>query len=459
MSDAVRKRSAASQAMLDAAEKGRALMGGTRAMRLAGETYLPKFDAESPEAYEARRKASWLFNGYRKTVNDLSGRVFDKPVEAVDADDVFAGWLENVDMQGRDLSGFACSVFKDALAGAGVGFVMVEAPRRDGVVTRAEAERQNLRPYLVHLRVEDVLGWKAQTINNVMMLTQLRILEQIEEADPEDEFAAETVEQVRVLDLNEGQVNVRIFREASKGGWQQVDEYATEQTEIMVIPFYANRTGFFQAEPPLDDLADINVAHWQSQSDQRNILHFARVPVLFVKGLGEEPIDIGGSKAIATSNPDADAKWVEHSGQAIGAGRQDLKDLEFQMETFGLQLLAARAQSATGEVLDAKKETSQLAMMADGLKDALEQAMLWMGVLGNREFSGSIEVNKEFGVSMMTAQEITALLSAVNTGNLSRTTFLEEMKRRGVLRADLNVADEEERVGNDDEGLMVNVGQ
>jgi len=34
-----------------------------------------------------------------------------------------------------------------------------------------------------------------------------------------------------------------------------------------------------QAKPPLLDLAWLNVEHWQSASDQSNILHVARVPI------------------------------------------------------------------------------------------------------------------------------------------------------------------------------------
>ena len=151
---------------------------------------------------------------------------------------------------------------------------------------------------------------------------------------------------------------------------------------------------------------------------------------------------------------DVNAKlsWVEHNGKAIEAGRVDLKDLEFQMETFGLQMLTARtnAQSATGEALDANKETSQLAMTADALKDALEQALQWMGLYGGFDAPVEVEVNKDFGVSFMTAQEVTALLSAVKDGALSRETFVKELIRRGVLRSDLDADEEADRIAEDD---------
>lgn len=456
MTEAVAQRSAASATMLAAALKGRALMGGTTAMRAARTTYLPQFAKETNPAYDVRLKASWLFNGYRKTVKDMTGRVFSKPVEISEGDDRLKEWADNIDMQGRDLSTFARQVFEDALSGPGISYIMVDAPPRKGTVTQAQAQAENLRPYMVGLRVEDVLGWRAETIANVTTLTQIRIAEKISERDATDEFKEVSVDQIRVLDRTEAGVQTRLYRKSAKESKWTLYQEATVNTaikEITVVPFYANRTGFFTGEPMLDDLADINIAHWQSQSDQRNILHYARVPILFLAGVDDKAaVTIGATEAVKASDPNAKLEWVEHSGAAIGAGRQDLKDLEFQMETFGLQLLTARtnAQTATGEALDANKETSQLAMTADALKDALEQALQWMGMYGGFDAPVEVEVNKDFGVSFMTAQEITAMLSAVKDGALSRESFLKELVRRGALRSDLDPDEEADRIAQDD---------
>jgi hypothetical protein len=445
--------------MVEATAKGRALMGGTDAMRKAGEAYLPKFPSESPESYKARRDASWLFNGYAKAAKDMAGRVFAKPVELVDAAPQVAEWCKNIDMQGRDLSTFARQVFEDGVSGAGISYIMVDAPPRQEGVTQAQAQAQNLRPYLVHLRVEDILGWKSETVDNVTLLTQVRIFETIQEPGS-DEFTQVDVEQIRVLDRTDAGVAVRLYRKGKDEKWLLHEgPISLAVDEITIVPFYANRTGFFTGEPLLSDLADVNIAHWQSQSDQRNILHFARVPILFAAGRQDDegPLVISASTATTASDANAKLQWVEHSGQAIGAGRQDLKDLEFQMETHGLQLLVARpgGQSATGEALDAQKETSTLSMTADELQDALEQALILMGQYGAVDIgAGVVRVNKEYGVSMMGAQELTALLSAVNTGNLSKETFLQELARRGAVRADLDVEEELDRIEEDDDALM-----
>ncbi|MGT3256396.1 DUF4055 domain-containing protein, partial [Yersinia enterocolitica] len=74
--------------------------------------------------------------------------------------------------------------------------------------------------------------------------------------------------------------------------------------------------GFMRGTPPLIDLAMLNIKHWQSQSEQDNILHVARVPLLSVFGLEDkEELTVGAS--VATRFDDRTKQgleYTEHSG-------------------------------------------------------------------------------------------------------------------------------------------------
>jgi len=225
-------------------------------------------------------------------------------------------------------------------------------------------------------------------------------------------------------------------------------------SEIPVVPFYTNRKAFMVAAPPLNTLADVNIAWWQSNSDQRVILHYARVPILF--GAGFQPEDaftLSVAELSTATDPQSSLQWVEHSGEAIGAGRDDLKDLELLMEVLGLQLLVQKSggQSATGEALDSKKETSQLARIAEDLRDALQKVFQIMGTFAGRAVVADVEVNTEYTVIGMTNVEYTALLSARNTGNISQRTLLDEFKRRGLLSPRVDI--DKEVSDTADEGM------
>jgi hypothetical protein len=450
MSKTVDKQSDVMADMAKAARKGRALMGGTDSMRKAGKLYLPKFGAEGDEDYQARLHSSFLFNGLRKTVKDMTGRVFAKPVEIVEGSERLKEFALDINMQGQDLSAFAADVFRDGFI-PGISYIMVDAPRREGETTRAQATSQGLRPYMAQLRVEDILGFQTQMFNNVLALSMLRIMETVTENDPEDEFSQINIPQVRVITRADGVVSVRIYRKDRRQDWQVVDEYTTNAEEITVIPFYAQRTGFFTAEPVLEDLADVNIAHFQSQSDQRHILHFARVPILFASGRGDdEPLVISASQAVTSLDPAGTLQWVEHSGAAINAGRQDLQDLAQQMQALGMQLLVSSHETATGAMLDSTKETSTLSQMADSLKDALEQALEWMAFYAGEPGQNiTVDVNKDFGIVPLTAQEVQVMQNDVQLGLLSKEAYYAERKRRGFLRPDLDTEADMDRIAEE----------
>lgn len=440
----------------------RTLMGGTEAMRKAGKTYLPQESAESEAAYKDRLARTFLFNGFKKTVKDMSGKVFTKPVQL--GDDVppkLKGYAENIDLTGQGLNNFAYSVFEAGMVD-GISYILVEMPPAQPNATRKDDIDSGRRPYLVKIDACKLLGFKASIIEGRHVLTQVRISEVVTEDDPEDEFAEKAVEQVRVFDRMTDGVVYRVYQLQEKEGkaaeWVLVETGTTSLKDITLIPFYANRTEYMMGEPVLEDLGFTNEAHWQSSSDQRNILHVARVPILFAKGVGEtDTFVVGANSFVRVASTDADLKYVEHTGKAIDSGRQDLKDLEFQMQTLGLELLIPKpgGQSATGAVIDQGKINSPLAMMADNLKDALEQALGYMAEYDGmgEDAGGSVTVNTDFGLSLRDAAEITAILGAYNAGLISRETAWKELKRRGFLMDDFDPEDEKEQIEQDGQAL------
>lgn len=446
-------------------KKIRDLREGVEAMRAAGETYLPKEERESKEDYDARKDRSWLFPALDKAIEDVADRVFSKEVQlGEDMPPELAALAENIDMEGRNLNTFARDVFEDGVE-AGISYILVDSPKKAEGLTRAEAQAGNFRPYLVHIRAEEILGWKTTTIGNKTVLSQVRIMESEVEDDPDDEFKQTSVEQVRVLTLTEGKVDVRIYRKADNSTeWGIHDEFPTDMDEITIVPFYTNRTGFFKAKPRYEKLADLNIAHWQSASDQRNILHTARVPIPvffgFIPGGGEDET-VAANRAIATEKPktEVDAKFMEIEGAGIDAGERDLEKLEQRMQVLGIELMVKPTSNtgATGAVLDHGKVTTPLAMMANSLKDALEIAFKYLAKYMGRDDAGSISVNTDFGLGSITNADLTFLLNAVNTGQISHDTFLKELMRRGILM-DIDPEEEADRIKDEAPGEVTMPG-
>lgn len=434
----------------------RTLMGGTAAMRAAKEKYLPKEPAEDVDAYDSRLSRSTLFNGFRKTVKDMTGKVFDREVTL--EDDVPAplkDYAENIDLAGRHLNVFARDVFFDGMQ-SGIAYILTDMPpavkRADGQpATRADEQAAKLRPYLCHIKMENLIGWRSTTVSGAETLTQVRIRECVSEAD--GDWGEKEVEQIRVLTPGAWQTFRKSTVQGQEDKWVPHENGTTSVNKITLAPVYINRTAFMCGEPPLEDLADLNVAHWQSQSDQRNILHVARVPILFGAGFKDvDKIAIGASSMTRNSDPNAKLTYVEHTGAAIDSGDKDLKNLEFQMQTQGLQLLVPQpgGKTATGEIRDDAKENSPLAMMANALADALEQSFGFMAeyaALGTDK-GGSVDVNTDFGVSLG-AVDLQLLLDAVNSGNITKETFWAELRRRDVLSDSFDPDVEKEKLASE----------
>lgn len=424
----------------------RDLAKGGPHMRRMGKTYLPKFAAEEDDDYRARLESTWLFDGVGKTIEDMTGKVFARPVVLAETGTDADQWVTDIDLEGRDLSRFARDVFETAQRD-GISFIMADAPVRSGDETKAQAAALNIRPYLVHLTIEDVLGWRWSIVNGSPMLTQFRIMESVTEVDPKDEFKTVKIPQVRVLDLpNEngrstGTVGVRIYRKVRTGqkeDWALFEEYSTGMGEIMVAPVDLGRKGFFDVDPVHGRLAEINAAHWRIQSDKASCLHKSLSPLLFMKNLGlDESGDIIKSAGYGyiSNNEGGDMKWVEITGNGIEAARQELKDLELQMQAMGLQLVMSRTgtSTATGDAIDESKGNSRLAAWADILKDALELSLGWMMELGGIDPEIEVEVNKDYAASTLSHVDMVALAQMHLAGVLSKRTYIMEARRRGIL--------------------------
>jgi len=442
MSAKVNETSAAVNAMSEDWAKIDALVGGTAAMRRARERYLPKFPRESDDSYDYRVKTSTLFNGLGRTVENMAAKPFVEAVTSTDVDAKAEKWFENIDMCGNNLTVFAHNLMTAGLK-YGLTHILVENPvtlGEDGTPlykTKAAEDAAGVRPYLVHIQPSQILGWKsAKDKDGTEVATQIRIMEFIEESD--GDFGTRIVPQVRVLTPGAWQT----FRKNDKN---EFVEYANGLMSLDFIPlvtFYTRRTGFMTAVPPLRDLADLNIKHWQSSSDQDSILHTARVPILAISGITEDTKITIGAKSALMLPTGGKAEYVEHSGKAIEAGRLSLRDLENQMRAMGAELLVESQveSTATQNTIEDGEAKCQLSRMVEGLEDALDNAIDVMHLWVKMEYKGSVDIFDDFSSSAVLQAAgpfMLALVQAVLNGILSKEDAFAEMQRYGIVNPDL----------------------
>lgn len=428
------------------------LMGGTAAMRKAGERLLPKWPNEDPEAYKARKATATLFPAFRRTVSVMVGKPFSK--ELTLGDDVPAqikDWATDIDREGVSLHVFAAEMMAEALP-YGMAGILVEAPKpiqpAGQVVTRAQQAAAGVRPYFVRVMHRQILGWRSASVNGARMLTQLRLAESAMVDD--GPYGEKAVERVRVLTPGAWELWEKAETKASNGEdqWVMVDSGTTGLPYIPFVPLYGWRVGFMLGESPLMDLAYLNVKHWQSQSDQDTILHVARVPILALIGADDKTsLTIGGSSAVNVP-AGGDIKWIEHGGSAIGSGQESLEALEEQMIQAGAELLVKKPgqRSATESRNDAEANKSDLQRITEGFEDSLDQALQIMADYANLGSGGHVSLYKDFGAATLSDASAQLLVAMAQAGQISDETLIEEMKRRGILSPDVTAAEEAERI-------------
>ena len=426
------------------------LWGGTKAMRVAGRDYLPQEPAESDEAYDIRLQRSVLFNALKRTIRTLAGKPFSRPVGLGEGtDSMLLAWLDDVDLQGTDLDTFARDCFEAAVRD-GVSYILVDFPKTADEMTLADEQSAGVRPYLVNIDCRQVIGWQTAPVGGRDRLVQVRIREDSVVAD--GDFGEAVAERIRVLEPGSFRVFERVLNDDQVTDWLLVDEGSTPgMSDIPLVAVYTHRTGFMQATPPLRDLAHLNVEHWQSSSDQGNILHYARVPLLLASGFGEGDLfEIGPNRVIQHPDTQATLSYVEHSGRAISAGRDSIQDIQDRMRVLGMELMVGQrtgSMTATERALDQAQFDSELAGMVRSLESSLEDALGLMGAwAGMADVTDGVDIHQDFGISLRDVSDVDSLLKSRAAGDLSQATFLAELKRRGLLMASLEVEDERELI-------------
>jgi hypothetical protein len=421
------------------------LLGGTYAMRQAGTRWLPQEPKEDSSHYAIRLERAVLFNGFKTAVDDLVDRPFARPLTLTGELGTLEILRTDCTRTKRSLDDFAKDLLRSA-AIHGVAHVLVDFPNVPDGATLAEVGGE-VRPYFVLVAAPDLIGWQ---FNDRMELVEVRIRLFVDE--PVGAYGQQRVEKILVYKKDAWELH----RRDEDGAKFSLESKGTHTFGgVPLVSVYLNKQEEMVADPPLEDLAMLNLAHWQSSADQRNALRFARIGLLCAVGFTAEEFDqgfvIGPNYVVKSVNPQAKLSYVEHSGSAIKIGQDDLDRLERQMEVLGLQPVVERTSesTATGKLIDDSNSASSLkswvASVNRGLSDACAYAGRWIG----QETEVAVALFDDFGVSVRATNELDVLLKSRIAGEISRDTYLEELKRRGVLNETLDVDEEIERLGAD----------
>ena len=419
---------------------------GQRAIHKARTAYLAKLKDEDEDGYCARLGRSDFFNATWRTISGLVGMAFRKEPTA-EVPTAIEPFLDDIDLAGTSLNAMAKDLVEDVLEYGRIG-IMVDHPERPANVTalsKSAAEQLGLRPTLQVYGAESIINWRYGRVNGSTVLTMV-VLKECELIQV-SEFEAKEEDRYRVLDLDEtGVYRQRVFRIDDKGN----DELVSEVFPMMngkpmpFVPFYiigANGIATETDEPPLIDLVDANIAHYQLNSDYRHGLHFTGLPTPWVSGYAQDSTNpasfyIGSKSAWVFPDPQAKVGFLEFSGQGLNALKEAIAALEQRMAILGARMIAdetSQVETLGATQIKRQGENSVLSAIVIAVSAVIEKALgvmsEWAGGSGPVVF----KISREFMPVPMTAQDLTALVGAWQNGALSEAELFDLFKRGDLI--------------------------
>ena len=202
------------------------------------------------------------------------------------------------------------------------------------------------------------------------------------------------------------------------------------------MPIYSNRRGMLRSLPPLLDIANLNITHYQRQADLIHALHIAAMPTLVLEGWDDTTgaATMGVNYAIAMQ-PGNKAYYVQADATSFNAQMEELQSLENQMSSLGVTKLFGQkfvAESAEAKRIDQAQSNSVLSIISQELESALNQAF----ELASRYVGinpPTVKIDRDFDYYRLIGQDVSVLSQLNEAGKLSDATLLEILRRGEIL--------------------------
>ena len=430
-------------------EKCRDLAEGQEAVYRKEQLYLPKLSGQSPAEYRAYMHRALFYNATQRTIDAMSGMLFRK-LPQISIPKELEDYIRNIDLQGTSLDNFVEKVASEVLTVGRVG-LLVDHTRSDEMPegqqrTQAEADAENLRPFVVRYAAEDIINWGCTTKNDLSSLS-LVVLRETSEVIAEDyETVVETRYRVLKLDENGYYVQqIHVESGSDAGSFILLEEIAPtiNGSRISEIPFVFLSKGGLGPDikrPPVLDIVNINLSHYKTTADVEHAAHYTALPTPVVKGHtleDGERLRIGSAEAWVFNEADADAYYLEYSGQGLEALERRLEKKENQMAALGARMLVNEkkaAESAETHKIKRQGEDSALLEVANtisnGVTIALATLAEWLNVASA---DISYQLNTDYTPQAMDPQTLIALLQTWQTGGIAFSDFVRQLQKGEII--------------------------
>lgn len=438
------------------------ILAGADTIRAAGELYLPKYEDESAAEYKRRLSAAPWRPEFEDALRGLASRPFSKDVTLNEGvSEQIKAIAEDIDGQGNNLTQFAAAMFEAGIA-KGYHAILVDYPSMAPGATLADERASGARPYWVSVPCNEILALYTEFQNGREVIVHARLYECQVVRDGYDE---ETIERVRVFNPGEWIVYRRVTAADKTTSWLEESRGPINRggkTSIPLVLFYTGKRIGNIVQPPLDNLAHVQIELYQALSRKEEVLTYAGSPMLSANGMGPPTdgsvIAVGPKRILFAPPGDGNTpKWefIQPNAANIREVRDDIGTLVEDMRRLAMQPMTNGSgnPTATGQSIEASKSHTTVQRWALSLKDALEMAFVYTCEWLNETASVEVEVFTDFSALPFAQEPIRALEAARKNKDLSQRTYWQNLRRFDVLSGDFDPDAEEEAIAAEFEGL------
>jgi len=421
---------------------------GTSYLRQNAARYLPQQPMELEDSWRGRVSRSVFSPYFQRVVRTAVGLILRKPVVLDGGDEGYWDeWRGDCDRQGTDLDEFIRNQLYLSVAYGHCSW-MVDFPDNRQIKTLRDQYQADLKPYFVEVDPWAIIGWRQDPRKDLGKLQQVRMKEVV--SVPKGRFGNEYKQRVRVMEPDHWEVWER--QDDGPVTWIMVEEGPITVGEIPMVTTYAGKIGTLFSKPPMGEIAQLNLTHYQRHADLIQALHIAAQPILVLKGWDDQtdPVGLSVNNALSMA-PESDAFYVEPASSAFDAQRVELDALIDEMKTLGLAVLTQQknaAESGLAKSLDRLDANSMLAVISKDLEGTLQQAMDMAASYAGVQ-APTVALDRDFQTEALDGHGITAINTIFTSGLIDQQTALELLKRGEILDDSVEVEEIMSRAENE----------
>lgn len=435
------------------------LMDGQRKVKDKGDTYLTRWRAERDQGsddFKSRLKDALLKPLFKRSITQFSAMIQSKPETWQDEADSMNTLLLNMDGKGGNFRDWSGKILTEGLS-VGVSGQLVHMDELPENVTSLDAQQKaGIRPYSQCYEADDIINWKYRNVGGKQVLSEIRLKECELYPDPEEPVNEKERDYILRLLLDEnGEYCQQRWIKADKSDAfirhdDSVDVYPLFHGQRMtMIPFWF--FGDIDEAPPLIELANINLLHYNVYSGMLWSLRMFSCPILMLAGFDTDK-DVDITKAVVVRDPQARGEFIQPGSDGFAPMTQQIKELEMSAAIIGTNELLPKdiAQAAnvtaTSTMVGQSGQTCNLADYAISTSKKLSELLTFMFSWADKGFNRAVKVdlNTDFMPKSWTPEQVRLWF---DSGMISYPTAYSMGKGLGITYANDTPEKEQAAIG------------